>query len=83
VLRQARVLATELPDRYTFSAKLASSPDNQKPLIRRSSMTAEEFAEGIDRLIVAARDGGLSDAKMIVVLEAAVEELDEGLSADC
>ena len=46
-------------------------------------MTAEEFAEALDRLIVAARDGGLSDAKMIVVLEAAVEELDEGLSADC
>jgi hypothetical protein len=44
-------------------------------------MTAEEFAEAIAKLIAAARDGGLSDAKMIVVLEAAVEELDEGLSA--
>jgi hypothetical protein len=44
-------------------------------------MTAEEFAEAIDKLIAAAREGGLSDAEMIVVLEDAVEELDEELSA--
>ena len=44
-------------------------------------MTAEEFAEAIDKLIADARDGGLSDAKMIVVLEEAVGELDEGLPA--
>ena len=45
------------------------------------NMTAEEFAEAIDKLIVAARESGLSDAKIIVVLEDAVEGLDEGLSA--
>jgi hypothetical protein len=44
-------------------------------------MTAEEFAEAIDQLIAAAGEVGLSDAKMIVVLEDAVEGLDEGLSA--
>ena len=33
------------------------------------NMTAEEFAEAIDKLVAAARDSGLSDAKMIVVLE--------------
>jgi hypothetical protein len=44
-------------------------------------MTAEEFAEAIDQLIAAAREGGLSDAAIIVVLEDAVEGLDEGLSA--
>ena len=44
-------------------------------------MTAEEFAEAIDELITAAREGGLSDAEMIVVLEDTVEGLDEGLSA--
>ena len=43
-------------------------------------MTAEEFAEAIEKLITAARDGGLTDAAMIVVLEDAVEGLDEGLS---
>jgi hypothetical protein len=46
-------------------------------------MTAEEFAEAVNQLIAAARKAGLSDAKMIVVLENAVEGLDEGLSADC
>jgi hypothetical protein len=45
------------------------------------SMTAEEFAEAVDELIAAAREGGLSDAEMIVVLEDTVEGLDEGLSA--
>jgi hypothetical protein len=45
-------------------------------------MTAEEFAEAVDKLIVAARKAGLSDTKMIVVLEDAVERLDEGLSPD-
>ena len=45
------------------------------------NMTAEEFAEAIDKLVAAARDSGLSDAKMIVVLEDTVEGLDEGLSA--
>jgi hypothetical protein len=45
-------------------------------------MTAEEFAEAVDKLIAAAREGGLSDVKMMVVLEDAVERLDEGLSAD-
>ena len=44
-------------------------------------MTAEVFAEAIDKLIAAAREGGLSDVKMMVVLEDAVERLDEGLSA--
>jgi hypothetical protein len=44
-------------------------------------MTAEKFAEAVDNLIVAARDGGLSDAEMIVVLEDTVEGLDEELSA--
>jgi hypothetical protein len=43
-------------------------------------MTAEEFAEAIEKLITAAREGGLTDAAMIVVLEDAVEGLDEGLS---
>jgi hypothetical protein len=43
-------------------------------------MTAEEFANAIEKLITAARDGGLTDAAMIVVLEDAVEGLDEGLS---
>jgi hypothetical protein len=45
------------------------------------SMTAEEFAEAVDKLIAAAREGGLSDAEMIVVLEDTVEGLDEGLTA--
>ena len=46
------------------------------------SMTAEEFAEAVDKLIGAAREGGLSDAAIIiVVLEDTVEGLDEGLSA--
>ena len=44
-------------------------------------MTAEEFAEAIDKLIAAAREGGLSHAKMIVVLEDAVEGLEDGLTA--
>ena len=44
-------------------------------------MTAEEFAEAVDKLIGAAREGGLSDAAIIVVLEDTVEGLDEGLSA--
>ncbi len=39
-------------------------------------MTTEEFAEAVDKLITAAREGGLSDAKMIVVLEDAVEGLE-------
>jgi hypothetical protein len=43
-------------------------------------MTAEEFAEAIEKLITAAREGGLTDAAMIVVLEDAVEGLDEGQS---
>jgi hypothetical protein len=36
-------------------------------------MTAEEFAEAFEKLIAAAREGGLADAKMIVVLEDAVK----------
>jgi hypothetical protein len=44
-------------------------------------MTVEEFAEAIDNLITAGREGGLSDAAIIVVLEDAVEGLDDGLSA--
>ena len=44
-------------------------------------MTTEEFAEAVDKVITAAREGGLSDAAIIVVLEDAVEGLDEGLSA--
>jgi hypothetical protein len=39
-------------------------------------MTTEEFAEAVDKLITAAREGGLSDAEMIVVLEDAVERLE-------
>jgi hypothetical protein len=31
-------------------------------------MTAEEFAEAVDKLIAAARECGLSDPEMIVVL---------------
>jgi hypothetical protein len=41
--------------------------------------SAEEFAEAVDK--IAAREGGLSDVKMMVVLKDAVERLDEGLSA--
>jgi hypothetical protein len=44
-------------------------------------MTADEFAEAINKLIAPALEAGLSDAKMIVVLEGAVAELDDGLSA--
>jgi hypothetical protein len=40
------------------------------------SMTTEEFAEAVDQLIRVAREGGLSDAEMIVVLEDAVERLE-------
>jgi hypothetical protein len=40
------------------------------------SMTTEEFAEAVDQLITVAREGGLSDAEMIVVLEDAVERLE-------
>jgi hypothetical protein len=43
------------------------------------SITAEEFAEAVDKLISAAREGGLSDEKMIVVLEDTVE----GWMRDC
>jgi hypothetical protein len=43
-------------------------------------MTAEDFAEAVDALITAAREGALSDEKMITVLEHAVEALDERLS---
>jgi hypothetical protein len=43
-------------------------------------MTAEDFAEAVDELITAAREGALSDEKMITVLEHAVEALDERLS---
>jgi hypothetical protein len=43
---------------------------------RRSVMTTEEFAEAVDKLITAPREGGLSDAEMIVVLEDAVERLE-------
>jgi hypothetical protein len=39
-------------------------------------MTTEEFAEAVDKLITAAREGGLSDAAMIVVLQGAVERLE-------
>jgi hypothetical protein len=39
-------------------------------------MTAEEFTEAVDKLIAAAREGGLSDPEMIVVLEDAVERLE-------
>jgi hypothetical protein len=39
-------------------------------------MTAEEFAEAIDKLIGAASDGGLSDAK----ISWCSRMLDEGLS---
>jgi hypothetical protein len=39
-------------------------------------MTAEEFAAAIEKLITAAREAGLTDAAMIVVLEDAVEGLE-------
>jgi hypothetical protein len=42
-------------------------------------MTAEEFAEAVDELIAAAREGGLSDAAIIVMLE----DIVEGLMRDC
>jgi hypothetical protein len=48
---------------------------------REVSMTAEEFAEAVGELIAVAREGGLSDTKMIVLLEDAVERLDERSSA--
>jgi hypothetical protein len=44
-------------------------------------MTEEEFAEAVDQLIAVARESGLAVAKIIVVLEDAVEGLDAGLSA--
>jgi hypothetical protein len=50
-------------------------------VLSRGQHDRRRVRRAIGRLIVAARDGGLSDAKMIVVLETAVEELDEGLSA--
>jgi hypothetical protein len=37
--------------------------------------------QAIDKLIAAARESGLSDAEMTMVLEDTVEGLDEGLSA--
>jgi hypothetical protein len=42
-------------------------------------MTAEEFADAIQKLITAARQGGLSDAAIVTVLEDAVEGLDQGM----
>ena len=41
-------------------------------------MTAEEFAEAVDKLIAAAREGGLSDAELIGCSR--IRGLDEGLS---
>jgi hypothetical protein len=49
--------------------------------LHRRPRPPRPFAEAIDKLIAAAREGGLSDVKMMVVLEDAVERLDEGLSA--
>jgi hypothetical protein len=42
-------------------------------------MTTEEFTEAVGELIAIAREAGLSDAEMIVVLEETVEELDKRL----
>ena len=45
-------------------------------------MTEEQFASQIDKLIALAREAGLSDHAMIVVLENAVEALEEGILDD-
>jgi hypothetical protein len=44
-----------------------------------TSMTAEQFADQVDKLIAIAREAGLTNATMIVVLEDAVEALEEGM----
>jgi hypothetical protein len=40
------------------------------------SMTTEEFAEALDKLITPAREGGVTVAENVVVLEDAVERLE-------
>jgi hypothetical protein len=42
-------------------------------------MTAEEFADAIEKLITAARDEGLSDGVIIAGLEEAADAFREGL----
>jgi hypothetical protein len=42
-------------------------------------MNEEQFADQVDKLIALAREGGLTHATMIVVLEDAVEALEEGM----
>jgi hypothetical protein len=55
---------------------VSNRPSMDDVLTQEVIMTAEEFAEAIDELIAAAREGGLSDAPIIVVLEDAVEGLE-------
>jgi hypothetical protein len=43
-------------------------------------MSPDEFAEELDELVAAGREGGLSDGDMIVLLERAAKALREGLS---
>ena len=43
-------------------------------------MSEGEFSAELDELIVAGRDGGLSDEDMIVFLERATKALREGLT---
>jgi hypothetical protein len=43
-------------------------------------MTAEEFADGLERLIAAARAGGLSDEAIIAGLEEAIDAIEEDMS---
>lgn len=42
-------------------------------------MTAEQFTDQIDKLIVLAREGGLSDEEMARAFEDALDRLDEGI----
>ena len=60
---------------------MSITTEQNKAEIRRFFDAWKEFAEAVDKLIAAAREKGLSDPAIIVVLEDAVEGLDEGLSA--
>jgi hypothetical protein len=42
-------------------------------------MTAQDFADAIKKLIRAAREAGLLDAAILMMLEDAVESLDQGM----
>jgi hypothetical protein len=58
---------------------LTDRPDFGSAHFQERSMTAEQFADQVDKLIALAREGGLTNATMIVVLEDAVEALEEGM----